>query len=326
MSSTIQNDSIGHQGGAPHPSEAGQQASTVPIFRNILVVVDSGDATQWALKAAVRLAESGARISLLHVVVTPSNWGMPEMPPPEEPCDVSAGNDFVLDRCAAEMPGALMGERIYREGDVHHQIVRVAREHRADLLVIGTHGRHALGRLLLGSTAVYVLRHLPCPVLVAGRGLSDDATGMPGRVLVGVDDDGGPSLAAAEMAQRIAGRRHARMALVHAIPQSTEFMPEYGIPVEDRLGPHVRETGEVFLASFLIPAPGTSGVERSVREGDAARELLSAAADWNADLIVIGTHGRHGLGRLILGSTAERVACKAPCPVLCVGAAASNVD
>lgn len=321
MSSTIQNDPIG-QGEAPRPA-AVEPETAGPIFRNILVAVDGSEPTQWALKAALKMAERGARVSLLHVIVPPTNWGMPEMAPPEEPCDVSAANDFVLDRWAAEIPGELMGERICREGPINRQIVQVARESHADLLVIGTHGRHGFGRLLLGSTAVYVLRHLPCPVLVVGHGLGEPTT-MPGRILVGVDDDGGPSMAAAAMAGRIAERRHAQIALVHAVPQCTEFMPEYGIPVEDRLEPHVRETGEVFLASFPIPAPGTSGVERAVREGDAARELLAAAAEWKADLIVIGTPGRHGLGRLILGSTAEKVACKAPCPVLCVGATPSS--
>lgn len=323
MSSTIPNDTIG-RGETPRPAAVPEALG--PIFRNILVAIDGGEPTRGALEAAVMLAEPEAKIALLHVVNTPNNWWMPELPPPEEPCEVSATNDFVLDRCAAEIPSGLLGERICREGgDINRQIIQVARERKCDLLVIGTHGRNGLGRLLLGGTAVYVLRHLPCPVLVAGHGLHNTASkSPPRRILVGVDDNGGPCVAAAEMAKRIADRHQSQIELVHVVPHCTEFMPEYGIPVEDRLEPHVLETGEVFLASFPVPAPGTAGVERTVREGDAARELLTAAVEWDADLIVVGTHGRHGLGRLILGSTAEKVACRGPCPVLCVGATASS--
>ena len=59
-------------------------------------------------------------------------------------------------------------------------------------------------------------------------------------------------------------------------------------------------------------------VDEIVAEGEPAREILRAAEDWHADLIVLGTHGRGTLGRLLLGSTADTVFRHAPCPVLIV--------
>lgn len=70
------------------------------------------------------------------------------------------------------------------------------------------------------------------------------------------------------------------------------------------------------LARVAVPA-GIC-VERFVREGDPAGEILRAAQFTNADLIVMGTHGRTGLSRLLMGSVAEQVLRKAPCPVLTV--------
>jgi len=67
-----------------------------------------------------------------------------------------------------------------------------------------------------------------------------------------------------------------------------------------------------------VSAPTEVRVERQVGEGDSAVEILRAAQDLKADLIVMGTHGRTGLGRLLMGSVAEQVVRKAPCPVLTV--------
>jgi nucleotide-binding universal stress UspA family protein len=65
---------------------------------------------------------------------------------------------------------------------------------------------------------------------------------------------------------------------------------------------------------------GNVRAERRLEEGDAAEEILRVAQESNADLIVMGTHGRTGLGRLLMGSVAEEVVRKAPCPVLTVKA------
>ena len=72
----------------------------------------------------------------------------------------------------------------------------------------------------------------------------------------------------------------------------------------------------------ICPANPTVRVERAVREGPSTQVILEAAAEFRADLIVMGTHGRTGFRRLVLGSVTEEVLRKAPCPVLTVKAPA----
>lgn len=68
----------------------------------------------------------------------------------------------------------------------------------------------------------------------------------------------------------------------------------------------------------LLPSEPGVRVEYLVKEGDAVAEILSVAEEWDCNLIVLGTHGRTGLGRLLMGSVAEQVVRRAPCPVLTV--------
>jgi len=68
----------------------------------------------------------------------------------------------------------------------------------------------------------------------------------------------------------------------------------------------------------LVPADSTLKVEHRMIDGDAAQGVLDCAKEVKADLIVMGTHGRTGLGRLLMGSVAEQVVRKAACPVLTV--------
>jgi nucleotide-binding universal stress UspA family protein len=75
------------------------------------------------------------------------------------------------------------------------------------------------------------------------------------------------------------------------------------------------EDVEAGLAGLHLPEPGVE-VEYRVADGDAAAEITRLASEVKANLIVMGTHGRTGLGRLLMGSVAENVLRRAPCPVL----------
>lgn len=70
----------------------------------------------------------------------------------------------------------------------------------------------------------------------------------------------------------------------------------------------------------LYPSDSGSGVEYRIQDGNPAVEILAVACETGCDLIVMGTHGRTGLGRMLLGSVAEKVLRKVPCPVLTVKA------
>jgi universal stress protein A len=135
-------------------------------LRKILVPVDFSDCSRKALHYATVLAKQfQAEVLLLHVL---------EVPPvpvqafetafmegnPEE----SAANE--LSKWQAEVQSPVSVKTVVCSGSASREIVRTADENNMDLIVIGSHGRTGLARLILGSTAERVVRHAPCPVLV----------------------------------------------------------------------------------------------------------------------------------------------------------------
>jgi nucleotide-binding universal stress UspA family protein len=109
---------------------------------------------------------------------------------------------------------------------------------------------------------------------------------------------------------------------VHVLDISKGFTPELGF-FDERLLEHHRTAGMAMLdkAHHAICPAGDAGVipvARLLREGDPASEIVEAADRWRADVIVIGTHTRGALERLLLGSTAEAVLRQAHCAVLTV--------
>ncbi len=175
-------------------------------------------------------------------------------------------------------------------------VVREAESLAAELAVVGPHARgSALRDRFLGSTADEVLRHARCPVVVAtGIGSIDSLAG--GQIVVGVDGDA-PSLAVLRAALRFASRSGAR---VHAVCAAS-------VPAA--------------IDAALAAARGLEREEGvaltwSAASGPPADVVLDAAATRSAVLVALGTHGRSGLSRAVLGSVAEDVARRARVPVL----------
>jgi nucleotide-binding universal stress UspA family protein len=116
------------------------------------------------------------------------------------------------------------------------------------------------------------------------------------------------------MAAALARDYGARLLLLHVVP-APRFHGEVVARRQEDFYEHTREQ-----LRRLQPADARLQVEYQIEEGDAVDEILRAAEESACDLIVLGTHGRTGLGRLLLGSVAEQVLRRAPCPVLTVKA------
>ncbi len=149
------------------------------------------------------------------------------------------------------------------------------------------------------------------------------------RILVAVDESA-PAPVAVELGAELAAKFGAQLALINVthppVPLATIDLPMYDIePPAER----IRRATEL-LGKIRMFVPAGINVEELVAEGIPAVKIVDAARDWSADLIIVGTHGRHGVSRLILGSTAEAVARKAGCPVLVAretkGSSRSNTD
>jgi nucleotide-binding universal stress UspA family protein len=134
------------------------------------------------------------------------------------------------------------------------------------------------------------------------------------RILIGAD---GGTLAAhaAEVGIELAVSLGAAIAFVHVIdPALTQAT---GITPGDLIAADEQE-GRRLIAGFSKLAPQTSSPLEFIHVGKPAAEIVKTAKQWPADLIVIGSHARHGIQRALLGSVAEAVLHRAPCPVLVI--------
>ncbi len=219
-----------------------------------------------------------------------------------------------LEASARALAGA--GRRVssaLKEGRPASVIVDEAHRVAADLVVIGSRGRGAVTSTLLGSVAAEVVDHALCPVLIA-RGAA-----LTGIVLA---EDGSE------------GARKAEDAIGHwpflrGLPVRVVGVVDTAALGYDPTGYGGAGLAEVFEAlddaCKQITADGVArlaarGVKASgeVRVGSIAFELIDAARQASADLIVVGSHGRTGIARLLLGSVARGVLHHAPCSVLIV--------
>ena len=152
----------------------------------------------------------------------------------------------------------------------------------------------------------------------AGRSSPPDVA-LPYRILVAVDD-GAHGARTVRTGSDLALITSAELVLVHAInpaaPLSADYAPAHAYE-EIRAGQ--RRKADELLESAAAQVPEAVRVDLLTREGDAAEEIVAAAREWEADLIVIGTRGRGRLATFLLGSTAESVIRTAHCPVVTVG-------
>jgi nucleotide-binding universal stress UspA family protein len=212
--------------------------------------------------------------------------------------------------------GAGEFEILADDGTPYAVILTLAESWRADLIVIGSHGSEDLFDLVLGSVAENVTRYAHCPVLVA----------RPHRksrhIVVGTDFSD-QALSAVAAAVEEARRTNSRLTIVHSmqvsLPASSFIARGLGSPPPE---PSVESSAELRKAveDRLVELVARFGFEADPRvvDGPDAAALVRIAKDDNADLLVVGTRGRTGLARVLLGSVAESVVRSAPCSVLVV--------
>lgn len=189
----------------------------------------------------------------------------------------------------------------------------------ADLVVVGTHGRSGLGHLILGSVAAETLRRSSVPVLVVPDQAERTEPG-PGRpVLLGVDfsEHTRSALAAALV---LAKTFSAPLGVAHVrdAPPDTLVDAHARRPLSPPSGLASRAEAHDALGALLEGVGVGPHVEVHVVPGRPVDELVGLARRTSAGLLIVGTHGRSGRDRLRLGSVAEGLARRSPCPVLVV--------
>jgi nucleotide-binding universal stress UspA family protein len=215
-----------------------------------------------------------------------------------------------------------------RIGAPYEEIVDKAEKQRVDLIVVGTHGRSAMGKFLMGSTAERVCRHAPCSVLVVRHESVSHELDSPvantqelklGKVLVPTDLSE-HSLVAINYATGLAKLTGAHLALLH-IFHIPDYVTSPNISLSARAAQSdlaVAQCKALDRLQSLREAVITSGVncDAQIRTGVPYQEIIGEAEKMAPDLIVVGTQGATGIARYLLGSTAERVVRHSKCPVL----------
>jgi nucleotide-binding universal stress UspA family protein len=306
--------------------------------RRILVPDDFTEASSEALRYARALGRNGCHeLHLLHVV--PDARCEPWCGDVEELDLAALTEEWVRDagvrlhRRACELRSAFDVRTAVRLGTAPEQIVSYAAEHQADLIVLGAHRDLRSAEWLRGSIAERVVRKALAPVLIVPGGGRDVASIDDGpaahdagsvahqpavrSILIPVDFS-----ASADLALRrglTLAREHGATAhVLYVYDPPWTRNAAYAAPPA-RVTEELRHRAERKLERDIARHHGLPlHVRPAVRLGDPYVEIVHYAGEIRAGLIVVGTHGHHTRGRLVLGSVAQKVLRRAPCPILTV--------
>ncbi|HET9014086.1 MAG TPA: universal stress protein [Thermomicrobiaceae bacterium] len=287
-------------------------------MERILLATDGSASAGGAARAAAQLGRAlDAELHVVHVwlLAPASTFPYPPVGYPEVYRDEA---EAVLTREGRRIAAA-GGEATQfhlRQGRAAEEVVDLAQELAADLIVIGSRGRGPIQRLILGSVAESVVHGAPCPVLVVRGG---EPGWPPKRVLVG-DDGSDAALEVAALALTIAGALSVPATLLTALPDAP---PAARVPAEADAARTRR--ADALLEERAAALEQRTGVRPTTRTavGHAAAELLEAATSpGGATLVAVGSRGLGRIARMRLGSVSTVVLHAAAGPVL-VGTAAA---
>ena len=291
----------------------------VQPLRRIVVGMGRIEEPDAHLRHALQLAEAlGARAYVVHAYHLPDPllYPYPEMAT-FDPAVLEAAQQSVqrrLEDQVSRLAGGATVECRTVPAPADASLIDTAEEVDADLIVVGATERGAVSRVILGTTAGRVLRASPRPVMV----IRDPEAAPIRRVLMTTD------------LSELSGRVYRRaLGMVEALAVGEVELRTLLVVGDDLATPPparmsvLKGIAESELRPFLQRvAPAASGTDGKVRLGDAAGEIAAEAKEWSADLVVVGSHGRGGISRFLIGSVAEAVVRHSPCDVLVIPAAA----
>lgn len=296
-------------------------------IRRILLPTDFFNCANQALEHAVYLAKRfKAELLLFHAIVLqeydPQNpaYRLPDFETLAAQLKALAEQQMSA-AVEAHRDGRLRIETVQQRGfSAADTILEFARDRDVDLIVMGTHGRRGIGRLLLGSVAERVLRFSRCPVLTIREQADPESVDRTERILVPVDFSEHARCAVAH-AREIAGMYGATLNLLHVVEESV-YPPFYYArkrPDVFDIRPNIKARSESALEQLFEEVPGPDvDCEIHCFEGHPAKAIARFAELNRSDLIVIATQGLTGLSRMLLGNVSRRVIRRAPCPVFTV--------
>jgi nucleotide-binding universal stress UspA family protein len=300
----------------------------VPLAK-ILLATDGSPEAASAARMAITLSRSlGGELHVVYVGVAPSAYAAAESEILDyefwkelrEIAQNEASKSVEEEVRKIEDTGVKVEMVHVAVGHPESEILRIAEEIGADLVVVGSRGHGPLRRALMGSVSESVVRHAHCSVLVV-RGQERHAGYLPGRVLLALDGS-----RRANRAERSAAEISAATGSVLDIVRVLEAEryrpypgPEYWEGWEADLERSKRQVGAFLDARARnLRDEGVEVGDAHLALGDPDKEIVRFAEDAQADLIVLGSRGFGRLRRALLGSVSDSVVRHAHCPVLVV--------
>lgn len=293
----------------------------------ILVPVDFSDASREAARLAASLArQQGCELLVFHVNELPDVAMMATEPiyvPPRAWTMLAERKAEHIEREMARLAAEIdvPFSTAHRRGHTVDAITQFARETETDLIVMGSQGEGGGAQFLFGSVAAKVSREAPCPVLIVKPGAMEVAQdGEFRRAVVGIDYGPGTERAARLASKLVAA--NGSIACVHVWQQPGYFQLDRAVQGgQSEFAADLERAREIELErlqavvdDLALPQPEVAAF---LDIGSPAQELLARVRSLDADLIVLGSHSRHGVER-VLGTVADRVLRHASVPVLLV--------
>lgn len=284
-------------------------------FHDILFATDFSPAAAQAIPYVKRIAKHFdanlvtlyVRPAIVDIMNEPGSW----------PADIEAlkVEDEKHRKEVLESFAGIRTETLFEQGTVQSCLEEAIKKNNSDLVVIGTHGRTGIGKMLLGSVAEEILRTVSCPVLTVGphsnasRGATDQI-----REILYATDFSPASQGAAAYAVSLAEEFQSRLVLLHVLPP---------FKAGDLVSPQeVAASSENLLRKVVPPeAQAWCKPEYFVERGDPAEKILEFASLRESDLIVLGVRrekGVPGAATHLPIATVHKVVAHATCPVLTV--------
>jgi nucleotide-binding universal stress UspA family protein len=282
-------------------------------LKNILYATDFSSQSEAALPYALAIARRyGSKLYAAHVI---------SFDAPLLPSEAWAVTSAQVEREAKEgiqrVDAQLQGvphQVFLRRGDVWEALSEIVQTREIDLLVMGTHGRTGLRKLLMGSVAEEIFRQAPCPVLTVGPKASANSKGVVELHEILFATHFGPeSLAAAPYAISLAQEHQAQLALLYVLERADASIRD----------PELTAASLLHRLQTLVPPEAELWCHPKyfVKYGSPGDQILELANTRHANLIVLGAHRvqRHlGATTHLARTTAHKVLSQAECPVLTV--------
>jgi len=295
-------------------------AEICPVMNTekLLLATDGSQFSEGAIREAIRLTKKcSSKLSAISVIETNPEY---ETIAPQllEKAEKTAREHLESVKTLAKKEGVVCSTRILEGEDSYNYITQEAEKNMISMIIMGRRGRTGLKRLAMGSTTSRVIGHAPCNVLVVPKAAQVDF-----KNIVIATDGSKYSLAAASEAIGIAKNNKSELTVIAVVPSEIMTPTDIDFTMTQKELIAEKEMHEAEKNAKAVKEAALKegvSVKAFVMSGRPADAIMEIAREKKADLIVVGSHGRTGLGRLLMGSIAERVIVLTSCAVLVVRA------